>query len=76
MSWAGAETDSSKGRAQLEYAYSGARPRGRRTIEDMLWSDPENEPPKELRDMQTMLRRLGVLMALAMVVAMIVLGVR
>ncbi|MFJ4891716.1 morphogenic membrane protein MmpB [Streptomyces sp. NPDC088788] len=41
----------------------------------MLWSDPENEPPKELRDMQTMLRRLGVLMALAMVVAMIVLGV-
>ncbi|MCX4916650.1 MULTISPECIES: hypothetical protein [unclassified Streptomyces] len=42
----------------------------------MLWSDPENEPPKELRDMQTMLRRLGVLMALAMVVAMIVLGVR
>ncbi|OQQ18025.1 hypothetical protein B0675_13670 [Streptomyces sp. M41(2017)] len=63
-------------RAQVEYAYSGARRRGRRTIEDMLWSDPENEPPKELRDMQTMLRRLGVLMALAMVVAMIVLGVR
>jgi hypothetical protein len=41
----------------------------------MLWSDPENEPPKELRDMQEMLRRLGVLMALAMLVAMIVLGV-
>ncbi|MFG2310725.1 morphogenic membrane protein MmpB [Streptomyces sp. NPDC048566] len=42
----------------------------------MLWSDPENEPPEELRAMQAMLRRLGVLMALAMVVAMIVAGVR
>ncbi|WP_107469750.1 morphogenic membrane protein MmpB [Streptomyces mangrovisoli] len=40
----------------------------------MLWSDPENEPPKELRDMQEMLRRLGVLMAVAMVLALIVLG--
>ncbi|MFF8842608.1 morphogenic membrane protein MmpB [Streptomyces sp. NPDC015127] len=42
----------------------------------MLWSDPKNEPPKELRDMQAMLRRAGVLLALAMVVAMIVAGVR
>ncbi|MER5403095.1 hypothetical protein OG410_26220 [Streptomyces sp. NBC_00659] len=42
----------------------------------MLWSDPENEPPKDLRDMQDMLRRLGVLLALAMVVAMILVGVR
>ncbi|MET7442155.1 morphogenic membrane protein MmpB [Streptomyces sp. NPDC004082] len=42
----------------------------------MLWSDPENEPPEELRDMQNMLRRLGVLMALAIMLAMIVLGVR
>ncbi|MFD3498412.1 morphogenic membrane protein MmpB [Streptomyces sp. NPDC058676] len=42
----------------------------------MLWSDPDNEPPKELRDTQDMLRRLGVLIALAMVLAMIVLGVR
>ncbi|MFI6339669.1 morphogenic membrane protein MmpB [Streptomyces sp. NPDC050535] len=41
----------------------------------MLWSDPENEPPEELRDTQDMLRRLGVLVALAMVVAMVVLGV-
>ncbi|MEV0218009.1 hypothetical protein [Streptomyces sp. NPDC050704] len=40
----------------------------------MLWSDPENEPPKELRDMQAMLRRAGVLLALAMILAMIVLG--
>jgi hypothetical protein len=42
----------------------------------MLWSDPKNEPPKELRDAQDMLRRLGVLMALAMVLAMLVLGMR
>ena len=41
----------------------------------MLWSDPETEPPKELRDIQDRLRRLGILMALAMVLAMIVLGV-
>lgn len=42
----------------------------------MLWSDPENEPPKELRETQAMLRRASVLLALAMVVAMLVLGVR
>ncbi|MEU1011080.1 hypothetical protein [Streptomyces sp. NPDC005890] len=42
----------------------------------MLWSDPEDEPPKELRDMQNMLRRLGFLMALAMVLFMIVTGLR
>ncbi|WP_275892686.1 morphogenic membrane protein MmpB [Streptomyces actuosus] len=42
----------------------------------MLWSDPENEPPEEMRDTQAMLRRLGLLMAVAMVLAMIVLGVR
>ncbi|WP_328873469.1 hypothetical protein OHT76_27180 [Streptomyces sp. NBC_00287] len=42
----------------------------------MLWSDPEDEPPKELRDVQNMLRRLGVLVALAMVLAMLVAGLR
>ncbi|MET9147681.1 MULTISPECIES: morphogenic membrane protein MmpB [Streptomyces] len=42
----------------------------------MLWSDPDNEPPEELRDMQAMLRRLGVLMALAMVLAMFAIGLR
>ncbi|MEV7131237.1 hypothetical protein [Streptomyces sp. NPDC093260] len=42
----------------------------------MLWSDPENEPPEELRAMQAMLRRLGVLMALAMVLTMVVIGLR
>ncbi|MFJ8649807.1 morphogenic membrane protein MmpB [Streptomyces sp. NPDC093546] len=40
----------------------------------MLWSDPKNEPPKEMRDMQAMLRRAGILLALAMVVAMFVAG--
>ncbi|WP_285440324.1 hypothetical protein [Streptomyces sp. Caat 7-52] len=42
----------------------------------MLWSDPENEPPKELRDAHDMLRRLGFLMALAMVLVMIMVGLR
>ncbi|MBP2049391.1 hypothetical protein J2Z21_002322 [Streptomyces griseochromogenes] len=42
----------------------------------MLWSDPEDEPPKDLRDMQETLRRLGLFMALAMILAMIVIGLR
>ncbi|MDH6487736.1 hypothetical protein [Streptomyces sp. SAI-127] len=42
----------------------------------MLWSDPENEPPKELRDTQEMLRRLSIFLAMAMVLAMIVIGLR
>ncbi|MCX5392802.1 hypothetical protein ABZY68_31665 [Streptomyces sp. NPDC006482] len=42
----------------------------------MLWSDPEDEPPKFLREMQTMLRRAGVILALAMVVEMIVVSAR
>ncbi|WP_258055984.1 morphogenic membrane protein MmpB [Streptomyces sp. Ru62] len=42
----------------------------------MLWSDPDNEPPKDLRDAQDMLRRLGLLVALAMVLFMIISGLR
>ncbi|MFC9932033.1 morphogenic membrane protein MmpB [Streptomyces sp. NPDC127190] len=42
----------------------------------MLWSDPEDEPPKDMREAHEMLRRLGFLMALAMVLAMIVIGLR
>ncbi|MEU1704671.1 hypothetical protein ABZ478_04615 [Streptomyces sp. NPDC005706] len=42
----------------------------------MLWSDPDNEPPEELRDTQEMLRRLGLVLALAMVLGMIVIGLR
>ncbi|MFJ2606542.1 morphogenic membrane protein MmpB [Streptomyces sp. NPDC091279] len=40
----------------------------------MLWSDPENEPPEDLRKMQETLRRLGLFLALAMILALIVLG--
>jgi hypothetical protein len=35
----------------------------------MLWSDPENKPPAELRAAQAMLRRLGWVLAVAVVVA-------
>ncbi|MGW2840677.1 morphogenic membrane protein MmpB [Streptomyces sp. NPDC001493] len=42
----------------------------------MLWSDPDDRPPKELRDAQEMLRRAGVLLALAMVIGMFVIGLR
>ncbi|GGV84974.1 hypothetical protein GCM10015535_31040 [Streptomyces gelaticus] len=42
----------------------------------MLWSDPENKPPKELRDAQAMMRRAGLVLALAMVVAMFAVGMR
>ncbi|CAK7281471.1 MULTISPECIES: morphogenic membrane protein MmpB [Streptomyces] len=42
----------------------------------MLWSDPDDEPPKELRDAQDMLRRLGVLMAVVVILAMTVAGLR
>ncbi|WUS98867.1 hypothetical protein OHA46_20270 [Streptomyces sp. NBC_00708] len=42
----------------------------------MLWSDPENKPPKELRDAENMMRRAGLILALAMVIAMLVLGTR
>ncbi|MEJ8637000.1 MULTISPECIES: morphogenic membrane protein MmpB [Streptomyces] len=40
----------------------------------MLWSDPKNEPPEELRQTQAMMRRVGLVLALAMVLAMFVVG--
>ncbi|WP_268984311.1 morphogenic membrane protein MmpB [Streptomyces fuscigenes] len=40
----------------------------------MLWSDPDDKPPRELRDVQTMLRRAGVVLGLAIVLAMLVAG--
>ncbi|MDI3390587.1 hypothetical protein QIS99_30990 [Streptomyces sp. B-S-A8] len=40
----------------------------------MLWSDPKDEPPEELRETQAMLRRAGLVLALAMILAMLVLG--
>ncbi|MEU8621505.1 hypothetical protein [Streptomyces sp. NPDC048623] len=42
----------------------------------MLWSDPDDEPPKAMHEMQAMLRRAGVLLAVAMVVLMFVAGAR
>lgn len=41
----------------------------------MLWSDPEDSPPKDMRDMQAKLRRAGLVLALSMIVAMFVLGI-
>nr|WP_281425715.1 hypothetical protein [Streptomyces corallincola] len=42
----------------------------------MLWSDPGDEPPKDMRETVSMLRRLGLVMAVTMVLAMIVIGLR
>ncbi|TDU76363.1 MULTISPECIES: morphogenic membrane protein MmpB [Streptomyces] len=41
----------------------------------MLWSDPKNEPPKDMRDVQAMVRRMTLVVVLAMVVVVYVLGV-
>lgn len=69
----GEESDSS---GQPEYPYSGAGPLRGRTIECMLWSDPEDRPPKELRDVQAMLRRAGLVLAAAVILVMAVAGLR
>ncbi|WP_268986731.1 MULTISPECIES: morphogenic membrane protein MmpB [unclassified Streptomyces] len=42
----------------------------------MLWSDPDDEPPKDMRAAEAMLRRAGVLLALAMLVLMVSTGLR
>ncbi|MFG2829117.1 morphogenic membrane protein MmpB [Streptomyces sp. NPDC048434] len=39
----------------------------------MLWSDPPDEPPEELRDVQAKLRRMGIVLAVVAVVLMIML---
>ncbi|MGG8406727.1 morphogenic membrane protein MmpB [Streptomyces sp. 12297] len=41
----------------------------------MLWSDPKNEPPEDMREAQAMIRRLAVVLVIAMIVAVYVLGV-
>ncbi|MBP2404789.1 morphogenic membrane protein MmpB [Streptomyces syringium] len=41
----------------------------------MLWSDPSDEPPEELREAQAMLRRAGVVLAVGMVILFLMLGV-
>lgn len=40
----------------------------------MLWSDPADEPPEELRAVERMMRRAGFVVAFAMVLAMVLLG--
>ncbi|MET9418887.1 hypothetical protein ABZY03_32805 [Streptomyces klenkii] len=40
----------------------------------MLWSDPSNEPPEELREAQAMLRRAGLVIAISMIAAFVLLG--
>ncbi|MEV6110839.1 hypothetical protein AB0M28_40025 [Streptomyces sp. NPDC051940] len=37
----------------------------------MLWSDPTDEPPQELRDAQDMLRRAGLVLAAAVILAVL-----
>ncbi|MEV4441801.1 hypothetical protein AB0K09_22870 [Streptomyces sp. NPDC049577] len=41
----------------------------------MLWSDPSDEPPEELREAQAMLRRAGIVLAVGMVLLFVCLGV-
>ncbi|MCF3175237.1 hypothetical protein IPZ61_18175 [Streptomyces sioyaensis] len=40
----------------------------------MLWSDPPDEPPEELREVQAKLRRLGIVLAVAAVLVMLLLA--
>ncbi|MEU8783031.1 hypothetical protein [Streptomyces sp. NPDC048637] len=42
----------------------------------MLWSDPPDEPPEELRDVQAKLHRMGIVLAVAVVVLMVLLAGR
>lgn len=42
----------------------------------MLWSDPDDEPPEELRAAQAMLRRLGRLLAVVVLAALLLTALR
>ncbi|MER0482296.1 hypothetical protein OHS81_12815 [Streptomyces sp. NBC_00400] len=42
----------------------------------MLWSDPPDEPPEELRDVQAKLRRMGIVLAVVAVVLMVLISGR
>lgn len=59
-----------------EYAYSGALCPLRRSMEYMLWSDPRDEPPKEMRATVAMLRRLCWLLPAAVVTSLLLVSVR
>ncbi|MEU0812675.1 hypothetical protein, partial [Streptomyces sp. NPDC005970] len=55
-------------------ADSGATAAPRRRIERMLWSDPPDEPPDELRRAQDMLRRASTVLAVATLTLMLLLS--
>lgn len=40
----------------------------------MLWSDPPNEPPDELRVTQSMIRRAGTVLAVAAITLMVIIA--
>ncbi|MFF8815797.1 morphogenic membrane protein MmpB [Streptomyces pactum] len=40
----------------------------------MLWSDPSDEPPEELRQVQARLRRAGTVLAVAVLIALVLLS--
>ncbi|WP_303246536.1 morphogenic membrane protein MmpB [Streptomyces sp. NA04227] len=42
----------------------------------MLWSDPENQPDRQLREMQSMLRRASFVLPVAVMLALLFLGFR
>ncbi|MFF4949595.1 morphogenic membrane protein MmpB [Streptomyces chattanoogensis] len=42
----------------------------------MLWSDPPDEPPEELRDAQDKLRRMGIVLAVAAILGTVLLAWR
>ncbi|WP_283112361.1 morphogenic membrane protein MmpB [Streptomyces halobius] len=39
----------------------------------MLWSDPPDEPPEELREAQAKLRRMGIVLATAAILMFLLL---
>ncbi|MFB7636402.1 morphogenic membrane protein MmpB [Streptomyces sp. NPDC056149] len=42
----------------------------------MLWSDPPDEPPEELREVQAKLRRMGIVLAAAIMVGTLVVVIK
>ncbi|WP_016907800.1 morphogenic membrane protein MmpB [Streptomyces sulphureus] len=57
-----------------EYGYSGGTARRPRILEGMLWSDPdrtERQRPAEVREAEAKLRRLGWLLPVAAVLAIV-----
>ncbi|MFE7313866.1 morphogenic membrane protein MmpB [Streptomyces sp. NPDC057555] len=42
----------------------------------MLWSDPPDEPPEELREVEAKLRRMGIVLATAIMVGTLVVVIK